>query len=169
MIRAPGRDGLKTRKKCSPGLSGLHAVFRKFLREIMGGAVCAGQINFRNVPIPIGAAVSARKLQGFLSAGLLSSGYLYSVHVPSSFRKHVFHVVAHILMALYVSGPVYHLFLFRLRKAGETVHGFRIHSQLHGKSNGKFIPLYHIHHLRISMEGGDGKYAWPDSGFKRHL
>ena len=125
----------------------------------MGGAVCAGQINFRNVPIPIGAAVSSWKFQGFLSAGILLSGCLYSVHVPSSFRKHIFHVVAHFHMAGYVSGPVYHLFLLRLRKTGETAHGFGIHGQLHGKSNGKFISLYHIHHLRISMEGGDGKYA----------
>ena len=38
----PGRKGEKCAEKCSPDSSGLHAVFRKFLRKIMGGVVSAG-------------------------------------------------------------------------------------------------------------------------------
>ena len=58
--------------------------------------------------------------------------------------------------------PVYHLFLLRLRKM-ETAHasGFMADSMVN--QWGSFhLALSCIHHLRISMEGGDGKYAWQD-------
>lgn len=102
----------------SPDESGLHAALGAFFRYGRGCVVSSRKVNFRYVPVAIGAAVAARKFNGFHRSLGLSC-----FHASSPFRKHVLHIVAHFLPAFNGPGPVHDLLLFWFAKSCKAVQG----------------------------------------------
>ena len=58
--------------------------------------------------------------------------------------KHVFHVAAHFLMGLYVSGTVCDGRLFGFRKLGKVLQDVRMLGKLHREADGKLFVVYHV-------------------------